>query len=402
MQNTARAIPLRPRIRLMENTQFVYELHLAALEIAALVGEADMSGDMREFFPPAHADTDSLLRCAAYVADVNGVESDYAKLVRHNVMRSMNQYITHWFYPYKGKFHPQMIRALANIIGLRENEVLLDPFVGSGTTAVECALLGIKTIGFDISPLCVLISKTKTNAVHHFAKLEAMPEPMLEAKTPEIDVSRALKDPLMGFDLLARLIANSDHVRRRRNFATQLQKNFHQMKESIRLMKAGCDQLEISPIAADIRLGDARKLPLKDNSVNGIITSPPYSIALNYVTNDLHSLDYLGVDSRAATNDFVGVRGGSKRVKLYEEDMQNAYAEMARVLKPGRKAAIVLGDATVNGERIPTVQNCEQTFFDFGFKKLHKINKIIFGLYNVMRREDILIFEKPVGKHGQK
>ena len=57
----------------------------------------------------------------------------------------MNQYMTHWFYPYKGKFHPQMTRALINIIGLKKGDVLLDPFSGSGTAAVEGALLGLKT-----------------------------------------------------------------------------------------------------------------------------------------------------------------------------------------------------------------------------------------------------------------
>ena len=56
--------------------------------------------------------------------------------------------------------------------------------------------------------------------------------------------------------------------------------------------------------------------------------------------------------------------------------------------------AIILGDAAVGGTRVPTVRNCEETFHRLGFQRLHKINKIIFGLYNVMQREDILIFRK--------
>ena len=386
------------RVRLMDSTQFLYELRLAALELEALAGGAEMDPDLRTFYPAPQADVSPVLRRAAYVAEVDGVESDYAKLVRHNRTRSFNQYITHWFYPYKGKFHPQMARALANIIGMRPGEVLLDPFIGSGTAAVEGALLGLKTIGFDISPLCVLIGKVKANAVHHLPKLEksVRTELLADEKSGEVDLPRALRNPAAGFDLLAKLISLSDHVRRRRDFAEQLRENRGKMLESIRLMKAGCDLAGVSPVPADIRQADARRLPLPDESVDGVLTSPPYSIALNYVANDAHALEFLGVEPKKAAMKFIGVRGaGAERIALYEADMRAVYGEIARVLRPGRTAAIVLGDATVNGVRIPTVKNCEDTFRDMGFRQLDRINKIIFGLYNVMQREDILLFQKP-------
>ena len=389
------------RVRLMDGVQFLYELRLAALELEALAGGAEMESDLRTFHLPPQADIAPVLRRAAYADSADDIESDYAKLVRHNRTRSFNQYITHWFYPYKGKFHPQMARALANIIGMRPGETLLDPFVGSGTAAVEGALLGLKTIGFDISPLCVLIGKVKANAVHHLPKLERAVRAALFAdsaddKSGAEELPRALRDPVAGFDLLARLIALSDHVRRRRDFAEQLRENRGKMLESVRLMKAGCDLAGVSPVPADIRLADARRLPLEDESVDGVLTSPPYSIALNYVANDAHALRFLGAEPERAAADFIGVRGaGGGRIALYESDMRAVYAEIARVLRPGRTAAIVLGDATVNGVRVPTVKNCEDAFREMGFRQLERINKIIFGLYNVMQREDILLFQKP-------
>lgn len=392
---------LRPAAcaRLMDNTQFLYELRLAALEIVALSGGAEMADDLRSFSLPD--DGGELLRRSAYVADVGGEESAYTKLSRKNITRSFNQYITHWFYPYKGKFHPQMVRALANIIGMRPNEVLLDPFCGSGTTMVEGALLGLRTIGFDISPLCALIGKVKTNAVHHLPQLEraaARAKPSPDDDNAEIaaaSLSRALKNPAAAFELLARLISLSDKVRRRRDFGEQLRINRAKMLASIRLMKEGMIETGIAPLPADIRTADARVLPLADDSVDGVITSPPYSIALNYVANDAHALRFLGRDTDAFASEFIGVRGsGARRVALYDEDMRAAYSEIARVLRPGRLAAVILGDATVGGVRVPTVRNCEETFQRLGFQLLHKINKIIFGLYNVMQREDILIFRK--------
>ena len=106
------------QLRLMNSTQFLYELRLAALEIEALSDGGKLSADLRAFRLRPGADTAPLLRQSAYTAEIDGCPSDYARLIRCNRTRSFNQYITHWFYPYKGKFHPQMVRALANIIGL--------------------------------------------------------------------------------------------------------------------------------------------------------------------------------------------------------------------------------------------------------------------------------------------
>jgi len=110
-------------------------------------------------------DHEALRRRLAYFKSVNGTPTDYFHIIKRNRTRSLNQYLTHWIYPYKGKFHPQMIRALLNILGLRPGQTVLDPFVGSGTTTVEAQLLGINYIGLDVSPLCVLQSKVKAESV---------------------------------------------------------------------------------------------------------------------------------------------------------------------------------------------------------------------------------------------
>jgi len=73
------------------------------------------------------------------------------------------------------------------------------------------------------------------------------------------------------------------------------------------------------------------------------------------VKNDAHSLQALGYDLAEIRDEFIGVRGkGGARVGLYEADMTQAYAEISRVLKPAGKAAIVIGDATVGGQKVRT------------------------------------------------
>jgi len=83
-----------------------------------------------------------------------------------------------------------------------------------------------------------------------------------------------------------------------------------------------------------------------------------------------------------------------EKIALYEQDMEQAYGEIARVLKPSGKAAIVIGDATVNGSKVRTSEKCVDTFEKLGFRLAHNVDKLIYGLYNVMQREAILIFER--------
>lgn len=47
----------------------------------------------------------------------------------------------------------------------RKNDLILDPFCGSGTTLLEARLLGRNAIGLDINPLAVLISDVKSNTL---------------------------------------------------------------------------------------------------------------------------------------------------------------------------------------------------------------------------------------------
>lgn len=382
-------------VHLMPNVQFLYELHLARLELECLTGAARLGDDYRTLFVPTTADEDVILSRSAYCGDLEGQPSQYAKLSALNVTRSFNQYLTHWFYPYKGKFHPQMIRALINIIGLQPGDLLLDPFMGSGTTAVEGALMGLRVCGADVSPLCVLIGLIKTNAMHHLSGIE---EAMLdlsatEEPTIEESIDKILNDPVLGFKTLAKLIALSDSVRRGRDFAASFTRNAQRMLQSMHLMQQAC--IAVRPQPVRIKLGDARQLTLADASVDGVITSPPYSLALDYIANDTHALQALGWDLQQARDQCIGVRGhGKQRYRLYEQDMEACYAEIARVLKPGKMAAFVLGNSKLDGKEIATVLHCQECCHDLGLRQIHKINKIVFGLYNVMQDENILIFEK--------
>ncbi|HPU22950.1 MAG TPA: DNA methyltransferase [Candidatus Kapabacteria bacterium] len=392
---------------LLDNVQFIYELSLAELELSSLGIQYKTTNGLREFeIFNKSIDTIELVKTkSSYFKTVDKFYTDYYHIIEKNTTSSINQYLTHWIYPYKGKFHPQMIRALINIIGLKEGDTLFEPFSGSGTTALEAQLLGVNLIGIDVSPLCVIQGKVKTQSIFAFDEILSLKGKVTDSiSTNLFSIEKNYYEMLddltenetaKDFYKLARLVAVSDNSRRNRNFSTSFVKNLDLMIKSVKFYLEIKDKLELNLGNISINIGDARNVDLPDNSVDGIITSPPYSIALDYVQNDEHSLSDLGFNVSELRENFIGVRGnGKNKLNLYNEDMEKTYNEIYRVLKPGKFAVIVIGNATYQGNEVKTVEFTIEYMKKLGFSLENNINKIIFGLYNVMKKEHILIFKK--------
>lgn len=388
---------------LIDNVQFIYELVLAQLELQSLGVKFEIINGFREFRLLETQDEEKLRKRLAYFKSIKGEYTDYFYIIQKNRTRSVNQYLTHWIYPYKGKFHPQMIRALLNIIGLEQGDTVLDPFIGSGTTAVEAQLLGINCVGIDISPLCVLQSKVKVEAINVLQEIMQWKEEIISGVTNFSSGNKSLdktiesipNEKVKDFYKMAKLIAISDEIRRGRDFSKAFLKNLGLMISSVEDYVDVKKELNLSLGKMDIKAGDSRELPLDSESIDGIITSPPYSIALDYIANDAHALKALGYNLSEIKEEFIGVRGEKqKKIDLYNEDMKKSLKEMFRVLKPNKYAVIVIGNATYLGNEIKTVEFIISYAETIGFKLVKNIDKIIFGLYNIMQKENILIFQK--------
>lgn len=68
---------------------------------------------------------------------------------------------THDFYNYPARFSPLFAREVIRTF-TQPGDLILDPFMGGGTTLVEAKALGRRSIGFDISSLACFIAKVKT------------------------------------------------------------------------------------------------------------------------------------------------------------------------------------------------------------------------------------------------
>jgi ubiquinone/menaquinone biosynthesis C-methylase UbiE len=356
-------------------------------------------------------------------------------------------YATHGLFPYRGKFHPQMIKGLINVMALKSGDTVLDPMMGSGTVLIEAKLMGIKSIGVDASPFCRFMTQVKLDALtvpltpvrealkncrsvyDHFVRLAGQPnhgrKKRLEGYSGDLFSIRDSGDKYVtkpaskgnlpsgceipevyNFLLLAYLDGagyseRSDRKSPYDQFRAILERYLF-VAEKIQLVLAGTE----SELAESKALeGDARRLPIQDSSIDGIIFSPPYSFAIDYLENDSFHLSFLGTDIDRLREEMIGLRGRTLRQKfeLYEADMEKVLSECARVLRPNRICTIVVGTNNNQLSKIFQVSPDEVKGIDellvelakrHGLNLIRKLSRQITGMANTMRTEFIVMLQR--------
>jgi DNA modification methylase len=114
-----------------------------------------------------------------------------------------------------------------------------------------------------------------------------------------------------------------------------------------------------------VRVGDARDLPLADDSVSLVVTSPPYPM-IEMWDDAFAALD-------PGIGDALGANDGDRAHDLMHAVLDDAWREVARVLEPGGMAVVNVGDATRTLDRFRVYDNharVTETFTELGFDPL--------------------------------
>jgi SAM-dependent methyltransferase len=116
----------------------------------------------------------------------------------------------------------------------------------------------------------------------------------------------------------------------------------------MRRMLRDLREAKLEPIPTRVEIADARMLPLEDESVDFVMTSPPYLNKIEYT--NIYKTEYSLFFSMPETKlrSFIGERvedsGDMPPIaEAYFNDMRKVMQELYRVCKPGAKLAIVIG-----------------------------------------------------------
>lgn len=407
-----------PTYEFVPNTTEIFEWELALMESTLLSPE-------------------ELVARGAYFARINGQETHHYRLCLSNAaaihkgksIATQSHFKAGQFsagygvdglFPYRGKFHAQLAKAIINVMGLKPGDTLLDPMAGSGTACLEARLMGINSIGFDISPFCTLMSEAKRLAMEidpalleravpdQQAFLEFMARPGAATRLP-VFVTDALSVAAVphtestvaaACKLLQLIYLDAmGYARRRKNKTLHdvFPKVFDRYLATIASFRAAAATLNLRFGRARFETASALALPLANESVDGALTSPPYSFAIDYADNDRPQLEFLGYNVDDLKNRMIGLRGGGKaeKVALYFEDMRTMLSEMFRVLKPGKMCVVIIGSNDIQTGGIRHEAEVKKAAKEVGFESRKEILKPIKGMRNTMREEFILFFQKP-------
>lgn len=253
----------------------------------------------------------------------------------------------HSFHTYKAKFFPRFVRSLIISNSELENEspTICDPFVGSGTTLIESALMGFHSIGIDVDALSCFISSVKCDSLHLgtsesdgcISQISAIGKnqytfPMEIVKKfqrwDKLDEMAEYQDEISSIlnqidqldvpnrDLLK--ISLSDALTRKFNvrmmgtgsgrFALEIgktslssliQSDLKNVRKSIATINALRDVYNLSISKPIIVNGNAIKRDIPDSSIDMVITSPPYIPASSgredYLVGKLTSMKAMGL-----------------------------------------------------------------------------------------------------------
>ena len=337
---------------------------------------------------------------------------------------------THALHAFAAKFPPQLPRVFIRQL-TAAGAVVLDPMAGSGTTLVETLLQGRRAIGVDLDPLAIRLCRVKTRggdipalAAAGAHVLTAAEQRLQDAAALTRELDRRYAAPERSFldywfypttqrELLALLLGieaeprrwrrtalevifsaiiitksggvtratDLAHTRPHRVVGKEVRSALAQFRLRLRQTVAALETVPRSLQPVKLHHADARQLPLPDESVDLVVTSPPYANAIDYMRAHKFALvwfgepvarlrdvraTYIGADHTrgpavaelpAAGEQAVSAvaeRDGRKAkvLRKYLGDMRGALSEMHRVLRPSAAAALVVGPSTMRGYRV--------------------------------------------------
>lgn len=355
-------------------------------------------------------------------------------------------------HPFPARMAPEI--ALEKIQSLNSGQTVLDPMAGSGMVLSQAVRCGINAIGVDLDPLAELISRVGTTSVDEdeardglSALLKECTKNSGEVFLPWIDEDAETKSFIdfwfapkqraqlrnISFHLLAQPINISDDVRDVVKVALSrliitkepkaslardtahsrphrtIQENTFDVLSAMQLsLEHVLSALDVSSIKARAKtfLGDARHLTVIENdTIDCIVTSPPYLNAIDYMRGHRMSLVWLGyrlgdlrkirevaIGAERSLNNTIseqfteiltelGLNQFENRTRnmlvRFFSDMVQQTKEAYRILKKGSIGTYVIGNSTIRGTYVRNSELLKRAAVLAGFEILRETEREI-------------------------
>lgn len=438
---------------------------LAMIEAASLQGAtlADwFEEQVSTTFPSQSRDVPDEIHEIQSIEELEEPNSVFESLISRDWSFSTDdtRYLTHDLHPYPAKFIPQIPANLIARLSM-PGDVVLDPFGGSATTAVEAVRLGRRAVSLDANPLSALIGRVKTGFMATSARADldqlcatidghiisfgtdqrdwaSYLTSRFGGHMPEIpNISKWFTDYIIGELCLIRhlievtttglardaaclalsrviiRISHQDSETRYVSVPKSLRPTIalRAFLESLRTVSRRLENAAIDLQFADARylVGDSRyDLPkvVGENSIDLIVTSPPYPNATDYHLYHRFRLFWLGFDPRALGKIEIGSHLRHQRnesgFEEYRSEMSLVLDGCCRVLAPGRYAAFVVGDAVFKGSSFSTSNAIAECGRANGFevlgvidRQIHRTKRSFAKPARRARSEQLVLLRKP-------
>ncbi|MEH1832022.1 MAG: DNA methyltransferase [Nostoc sp.] len=257
-------------------------------------------------------------------------------------------------FAWRGQFSPQLIEVVLTSYCL-SNSVILDPFAGSGTVLLEAGILAFEAYGFEINPAAWILSKTY-EFINNSQRKEIIKiiKNLIDREFPFRVFENGIQVPDLAEKF--RIIKNELDEEATRIFDAliilldiannKITNEFIQSKFVD--LTSVIEKLPYSEKQIRINLSDARSLPLENDQIDFVVTSPPYINVFNYHQNYRKSAEILGWDLLKIAKSEIGSNRANRGNRFYTVvqyclDMADTLRELSRVTKDEARIVFVVG-----------------------------------------------------------
>lgn len=298
----------------------------------------------------------------------------------------------------------------------KPEDIVFDPFVGSGTTLLSASINDRYSYGIDINPIAVLLSKFKityysenalVNLDRFLSKLKCTDtfsyhgdlydykgidhwftsdvikslscikneiETTFEENTPEEIFSKVV------FSSIVNLVSNQESDTRyaavekdgltAEYVLTCYCKKFTQIKKIIENITRS---EEISSHSNAYLYNSKNSTDIIGNSkVNLIVTSPPYPNTYDYYLYHKHRMMWLGYDFKDSKGSEIGSRNEFSSHKQpssnFTDDLKTILCECDKTMVHDAHAVIIIGDGIIRGELYDSLEHTLDICEEIGWK----------------------------------